>query len=51
MPNGERCRESRIPPGLFMQRFTTVEPEDGMIEVAIAAIQRVIPEGEDEDRW
>ena len=38
-------------PGLFMQRFTTVEPEDGMIEVAIAAIQRVIPEGEDEDRW
>ncbi len=38
-------------PGLFMQRFTTVEPDDSMIEVAIDAIQRVIPEGEDEDKW
>jgi len=38
-------------PGLFMQRFTTVEPDDYMIEVAIDAIQRVIPEGEDEDKW
>ena len=38
-------------PGLFMQRFTTVEPDDSMIEVAIDAIKRVIPEGEDEDKW
>ncbi|MBE6993876.1 MAG: DUF1385 domain-containing protein [Ruminococcaceae bacterium] len=38
-------------PGLFMQRFTTVEPDDSMIEVAIEAIRRVIPQGEDEDRW
>ena len=38
-------------PGLFMQRFTTVEPDDYMIEVAIDAIKRVIPEGEDEDKW
>ncbi|MBR5284810.1 MAG: DUF1385 domain-containing protein [Clostridia bacterium] len=38
-------------PGLFMQRFTTVEPDDNMIEVAIDAIKRVIPEGEDEDKW
>ncbi len=38
-------------PGLFMQHFTTVEPDDSMIEVAIEAIKRVIPQGEDEDKW
>ena len=35
-------------PGLWMQRITTKEPDDGMMEVAIAAIREVIPEnGED----
>jgi uncharacterized protein YqhQ len=35
-------------PGLWMQRITTKEPDDGMIEVAIAAMRGVIPEnGED----
>ena len=35
-------------PGLWMQRITTKEPEDNMIEAAIAAIKEVIPEnGED----
>ena len=35
-------------PGLWMQRITTKEPDDGMIEVAIAALEDVIPEnGED----
>lgn len=35
-------------PGLWAQRITTVEPDDSMIEVAIAAIKPVIPEnGED----
>lgn len=35
-------------PGLWMQRITTQEPDDGMIEVAIAAMKEVIPEnGED----
>lgn len=38
-------------PGLFLQRFTTNEPDDGMIEVAIEAINRVIPENKGEDRW
>lgn len=38
-------------PGLLMQRFTTVEPDDSMIKVAITALQRVIPENEGEDRW
>ena len=35
-------------PGLWMQRLTTKEPDDSMIEVAIAAMREVIPEdGED----
>jgi len=35
-------------PGLWMQRITTKEPTDKMIEAAIAAIKEVIPEnGED----
>ena len=35
-------------PGLWMQRITTKEPSDDMIEVAIKAIEAVIPEnGED----
>ena len=35
-------------PGLWMQRITTQEPDDSMIEVAIAAMKDVIPEnGED----
>ena len=38
-------------PGLWMQRFTTNEPDDGMIEVAIAAVTAVLPEEEGSDRW
>ena len=35
-------------PGLWMQRITVKEPDDKMIEAAIAAMQAVIPEnGED----
>ena len=37
-------------PGLQMQRLTVFEPDDSMIEVAIAAMQRVIPEDES-DKW
>lgn len=32
-------------PGLWMQRITTSEPDDKMIETAIVAIKAVIPEG------
>lgn len=36
-------------PGLWVQRITTKEPDDSMIEVAIAAMEKVIPEnGEDQ---
>ena len=38
-------------PGMWFQNFTTVEPDDGMIEVAIAALQAVLPEEEGADRW
>ncbi len=31
-------------PGMWVQRLTTKEPEDDMIEVAIAAIEAVLPE-------
>ena len=31
-------------PGLWAQRITTKEPDDGMIEVAIKAIESVIPD-------
>lgn len=38
-------------PGMWMQNFTTNEPDDGMIEVGIAAVQAVLPEEEGADRW
>jgi uncharacterized protein YqhQ len=38
-------------PGMMLQRFTTAEPDDSMLEVAILALQSVIPENEKEDRW
>ena len=38
-------------PGLWMQHFTTNEPDDGMLEVAIAAMTAVLPEEEGSDQW
>lgn len=38
-------------PGMWMQRLTTKEPDDDMIEVAIAALTMVKPENPDEDCW
>lgn len=38
-------------PGLWMQNFTTFEPDDSMIEVAIEAMKRVIPAQEGKDTW
>jgi uncharacterized protein YqhQ len=38
-------------PGMWMQNFTTNEPDDTMIEVGIAAVQAVLPEQEGEDHW
>ena len=38
-------------PGLAMQRITTCEPDDSMIEIAIAAMKPCIPEDKTEDVW
>ena len=38
-------------PGMWLQNFTTQEPDDSMIEVAIAAVECVLPENEGEDAW
>ena len=38
-------------PGLWMQNFTTNEPDDAMIEVAITAVNAVLPEQEGADAW
>jgi uncharacterized protein YqhQ len=38
-------------PGIWLQNFTTSEPDDLMMEVAVDALRRVIPEEKDLDRW
>ena len=38
-------------PGLWFQNFTTNEPDDSMIEVAIKALELVVPEQEGADKW
>jgi len=38
-------------PGLWMQNFTTFEPDDSMIEVGIKALELVLPDKQGEDAW
>ena len=38
-------------PGLWLQRLTTVEPDDDMLEIAAAALTAVVPENAEDDRW
>ena len=38
-------------PGFLIQKITTSEPDDSMMEVAIAAMNKVIPRGGEDDRW
>ena len=38
-------------PGMWFQNFTTNEPDDSMIEVAIAAVNAVLPAEGGTDRW
>jgi uncharacterized protein YqhQ len=38
-------------PGMWMQNFTTNEPDDSMLEVGIEAVKAVLPEREGEDAW
>ncbi|MBO5060222.1 MAG: DUF1385 domain-containing protein [Clostridia bacterium] len=45
------CVKFLTKPGLWLQRFTTREPDDSQIEVAIRSIEAVIPEDKESDRW
>ena len=47
----ENMKKFLRPGDKLMLCFTTNEPDDSMIEVAIAAVQAVLPEKEGEDRW
>ena len=38
-------------PGIWVQHLTVFEPDDSMIEVAIAAVTPVLPEGPEDGRW
>lgn len=38
-------------PGLWMQNFTTNEPDDSMIEVAIRSLELVLPDQHGQDAW
>ena len=38
-------------PGLWLQNFTTNEPDDSMLEVAIRAMELGIPEQKGKDEW
>lgn len=44
------CRAVRRP-GMAIQRWTTFEPDDSMIEVGIAALKEVLPEEKGKDQW
>ena len=38
-------------PGMWMQNWTTFEPDDSMIEVGITALKAVLPEEKGKDAW
>lgn len=38
-------------PGVWLQHITTIEPDDSMIEAAIAAMVEVIPEKKEDAQW
>lgn len=38
-------------PGMWLQHVTTKEPDDSMIECAIAALKKVIPNDPEADNW
>lgn len=46
-----RCVAWLTKPGLWLQRLTTREPDASQIEVAIASMQAVIPENQEDAKW
>ena len=45
------CSRILSAPGKWLQRLTTNEPDDSMIECAIRALELVIPEQKGSDAW
>ena len=53
---GRRVGDSKVvqlltAPGMWLQNFTTNEPDDGMIEVAIRSLELVLPSEQGKDEW
>ena len=53
---GRHVQDSRLAkvltaPGMWLQNFTTNEPDDGMIEVAIRSLELVLPSEKGKDEW
>ena len=53
---GRHVQESRLAkvltaPGMWMQNFTTNEPDDSMIECAIRSLELVLPSEKGKDEW
>ena len=53
---GRHAQDNRLAkiltaPGLWMQNFTTNEPDDSMIECAIRSLELVLPEEKGKDAW
>ncbi len=48
--DGALCRAIRAP-GMAIQRWTTFEPDDSMIEVGIRALTEVLPQTAGADKW
>ena len=46
-----KCVDILSKPGLMLQKLTTNEPDDSMIECAIRAMELVIPEEKGSDAW
>lgn len=45
------CAGRSRAPGMWMQNFTTFEPDDSMIEVGIEALKQVLPREKGADKW
>lgn len=46
-----KCVKVLTKPGLWLQHWTTNEPDDSQIEVAIASMKAVIPDDKESDKW
>ena len=49
--SNNKCVAILTKPGLWLQKITTKEPDESQIEVAIAAMNEVIPENKEDAKW